>query len=196
MANLLNHPQVLEKVKAELDSEVGQRQLVDESDLSRLSYLQNVITETLRLFPPTPLLVPHYSSDNCTIDGYDVPRDTIVLINAWAIHRDPKLWDDVESFKPERFEGGDHKGTHEQVNKLLPFGLGRRACPGAGLAQRVVGLTLGSLVQCFEWKRVSEEEVDMTEGRGLTMPKAVPLEAKCKARPIMKKVLSECLDDI
>ncbi|KAK7852913.1 isoflavone 3'-hydroxylase [Quercus suber] len=80
-------------------------------------------------------------------------------------------------------------------NKLMPFGLGRRACPGASLAQRTMGLTLGSLIQCFEWERISEEEVDMVEGNGLTMPKAVALEAMCKARPIITKVLSMSEDE-
>ncbi|GMN34491.1 hypothetical protein TIFTF001_004712 [Ficus carica] len=194
MSNLLNHPHILKKLKAELDTQIGQQHLLDEPDLSKLPYLQNIISETLRLYPATPLLVPHYSSDDCTIGGYDVPRGTIVLINAWAIHRDPNLWDDADSFKPERFETDHHEG--DQVNKLLPFGLGRRACPGAGLAQRILGLTLGSLVQCFEWERVGEEQVDMTEGRGLTMPKAVPLEAMCKARAIMNSVLSQSIDAI
>ncbi|XP_048437794.1 LOW QUALITY PROTEIN: cytochrome P450 81D1-like [Pyrus x bretschneideri] len=124
------------------------------------------------------------SSEDCTIEGFDVPRGTIVLTNAWAIHRDLKLWDDPESFKPERFESGE-----DMSHKLITFGSGRRACPGAGLAQRVVGLTLGSLIQCFEWERVGEEEVDMTEGKGLTMPKAVPLEATCKTRSVVNKVI-------
>ncbi|GMN33302.1 hypothetical protein TIFTF001_041866 [Ficus carica] len=186
MSNLLNHPHVLKKARDELDAQVGQQHLVDEQDISNLHYLQNIISETLRLYPAAPLLVPHYSSDDCTIGGYDVPRDTIVLVNAWTMHRDPNLWDDAESFKPERFESGE-----SEAQKLMPFGLGRRACPGSGLAQRVVGLTLGSLIQCFEWERVNGQEVDMTEGKGLTMPKALPLEATCKARPIMSAVLSE-----
>ncbi|KAB1222361.1 Cytochrome P450 81D1 [Morella rubra] len=112
-----------------------------------------------------------------------------VLVNAWAIHRNPKLWDDATSFKPERFESGEG-----DAHKLMPFGIGRRACPGAGLAQRTISLALGSLIQCFEWKRVDEAEVDMAEGNGVTMPKAVPLEAMCRARPIMNKVLYESVD--
>ncbi|KAA8531625.1 hypothetical protein F0562_006334 [Nyssa sinensis] len=183
MSLLLNHPDVLKKAKAELDTHVGQDRFIDESDLSKLHYLRCIILETFRLCPAAPLLVPHMSSDDCTIGGYNVPRDTIVLVNAWAIHRDPEFWDDPTSFKPERFEGGD-----VEAHKLMPFGMGRRACPGAGLAQRMVGLTLGSLIQCFEWERVSEMEVDLTEGKGLTMPKAEPLEAMCKAREIMHKV--------
>ncbi|TQE12151.1 hypothetical protein C1H46_002221 [Malus baccata] len=180
MSNLLNHPLVLKKARAELDAQLGNERLVDEPDISKLPYLQSIISETLRLYPAAPLLLPHFSSDDCMIERFNVPRDTMVLINAWAIHRDPMLWDDPESFKPERFENGE-----DSSHNLMPFGLGRRACPGEGLAKRMVGLTLGSLIQCFEWKRVNEKEIDMAEGKGFTMPKAVPLEAKCKARSVI-----------
>jgi isoflavone 2'-hydroxylase len=189
MSNLLNHPNILKKARAELDSQIGEANLMDEPDMPKLPYLQSIISETFRLYPSAPLLVPHMSSDDCTIGGYDVPRNTMLLVNAWAIHRDPKVWDDAISFKPERFQCGE-----ADPQKLMPFGLGRRACPGAGLAQRTVGLALGSLIQCFEWERVGEEEVDMTEGNGMTMPKAVALEAMCKARPIMNNLLSEFVD--
>ncbi|PON46385.1 Cytochrome P450, E-class, group IV [Trema orientale] len=147
MSNLLNNPDVLKKARAELDDQVGQQHLMDEPDLSKLPYIQNIISETLRLYPAAPLLVPHFSSSDCTVGGYDVPRDTILLVNAWAIHRDHRLWNDADSFKPERFE-------------------------------------------------TNETEVDMTEGTGLTMPKAVPLEAMCKARLIMNSVLLDSVDDI
>lgn len=188
MSLLLNNPEVLKKARAELDSQVGQYALTDESDIPQLHYLQCIILETLRLFPAAPLLLPHFASDDCTIGGFDMPRGTMLLVNTWAIHRDPKLWDDPTSFRPERFESGE-----SEKYRLLPFGVGRRACPGAGLANRVVGLVLGSLIQCFEWERVGEDEVDMTEGIGLTMPKAVPLEASCKARHIMKKVFPQSI---
>ncbi|KAF4377562.1 hypothetical protein G4B88_006842 [Cannabis sativa] len=185
ISNLLNNPHILKKAKSEIDDQIGQNYLMDESDLLKLPYLQNIISETLRLYPAAPLLVPHYSSQDCTIQGYDIPHDTILLVNAWAIHRDPKIWgDDVESFNPTRFEL-ESEESGKLVNKLMPFGLGRRACPGSGLAQRLVGLTLGCLIQCFDWERISDEELDMSEGKGVTMPKAVPLEAMCKARPIM-----------
>ncbi|XWS30826.1 hypothetical protein CRYUN_Cryun23aG0024100 [Craigia yunnanensis] len=114
-------------------------------------------------------------SSDCTIAGYNVPSGAIVLVNAWAIHRDPKLWDDPTCFKPERFENNEKLG--EYSHKLMPFGLGRRACPEASLAQQVVGLTLRSLIQCFEWERVDGKEFDMIEGNRSTMPKAHPLEA-------------------
>ncbi|XP_022747979.1 cytochrome P450 81D1-like [Durio zibethinus] len=128
------------------------------------------------------------SSDHCTLGGYHIPKDTMLLVNAWAIHRDPKLWDEPTSFKPDRFENGEI--DHETNYKLMPFGLGRRSCPGMDLARRAVGLVLGSLIQCFEWKRVGQKEIDMTEGKGVTMPKAEPLEALCKARNMANKLMS------
>ncbi|XP_027329251.1 isoflavone 3'-hydroxylase-like isoform X2 [Abrus precatorius] len=184
MSELLNHPEVLKKAKDEIDTHVGKERLVQEQDLSKLPYLQNIISETLRLHPPAPLLLPHYSSEDCTIGGYNIPRDTIVLTNAWLIHRDPKLWNDPTSFKPERFE------KEGEVTKLIAFGLGRRACPGLGLAQRTVGFTMALLIQCFEWERESEEKLDMMEDKGITMPKLIPLQALCKSRPIVNDVMN------
>ncbi|KAK7250976.1 hypothetical protein RIF29_33792 [Crotalaria pallida] len=183
MSALLNHPQVLRKARDEIDTHIGQDRLIDESDTSKLPYLEKIISETFRLHPAFPLLAPHFSSKDCTIGGYNVPKSTILLVNAWAIHRDPQLWSDPTQFKPERFE------KEGEADKLIPFGLGRRACPGSNLGLRTVFLTLGLLIQCFEWKRMSEGEVDMTEGKGATTPKAIPLEAMCKARPtIINKV--------
>ncbi|KAF7847357.1 hypothetical protein BT93_L3057 [Corymbia citriodora subsp. variegata] len=181
MSLLLNHPNIMQKAQAELDDIVGRDCLVDEADIHKLPYLQNIINEALRLFPPAPLLVPHESAKDCMIGGFDVPRGTMILVNAWAIQRDPKVWDDPTSFKPERYEGL----KEDHAYRLLPFGMGRRSCPGVGLANRVVGLTLAALIQCFEWERVSEEPVDLSEGTGMTMPKREPLEAMCKARECM-----------
>ncbi|THG16401.1 hypothetical protein TEA_005844 [Camellia sinensis var. sinensis] len=104
-----------------------------------------------------------------------------------VLKKDPKVWDDPTSFKPERFEGGEVEG-----HMLMPFGMGRKACPRAGLAQRIVGLALGSLIKCFEWEKVTKKSIDLTKGKGLTMTKDVPLEAMCKARDIiMNNILSE-----
>ncbi|KAL0332293.1 UNVERIFIED_CONTAM: cytochrome [Sesamum calycinum] len=186
MSLLLNHPHILQKAKLELDSQVGHHRLVDEQDLPNLHYLQNIISETFRLFPAGPLVVPRESSADCRVGGYDIPRGTILLVNAWAIHRDPEVWSEPMSFKPERFDGKE-----VETQKLMPFGMGRRACPGAGLGQRMVGLVLASLIQCFEWERVSSEEVDLAEGVGLTMPKLKPLEVVCRPRQVMLKVLKE-----
>ncbi|XP_071733298.1 cytochrome P450 81Q32-like [Rutidosis leptorrhynchoides] len=186
MSLLLNHPDVLEKARIEIDKYIGQERLVQETDPPNLPYIQCIVNETLRLYPAAPILVPHEASEDCTIGGFDVARGTMVLINAWAIHRDPTIWDDSLSFKPERFEEIGNEGY-----KFIPFGMGRRQCPGSGLAYRVVGLTLASLIQCFEWKRVGEELVSFSEGKGITMPKEVPLEARCRARKSMSHVLVE-----
>ncbi|CDP21345.1 unnamed protein product, partial [Coffea canephora] len=154
---LLNHPEVIEKARAELDAQVGTDRLVDEYDLSNLPYLYNIILETLQLYPAAPMLVPHESFDDYKIGGYNIPRRHIV-------HRDPNVWDDPTSFKPERFEG-----LQVQPSKLIPFWMGRRSCPGSGLAQRVVGLALESLIQSFDWKRIDEEEIDLVEGTGVSV---------------------------
>ena len=183
MSNLLNYPEVLRKARNEIDDKIGFDRLVDEPDIVKLPYLQNIVSETLRLYPAVPLLLPHLSSNDCKVAGYDVPRGTMVLTNVWAMQRDPTLWEAAEMFKPERF---DKAG---EADKLLPFGMGRRACPGAGLAQRLVSLVLGTLVQCFEWERVGDELVDMTEDKGATLPKLVPLRTMCKARPIVAKLI-------
>ncbi|WCJ30958.1 Cytochrome P450 superfamily protein [Euphorbia peplus] len=188
MSLLLNHPHVLHKAYTEIEAVVGTNRLLDKTDLPNLSYLQNIITETFRLFPPVPLLLPHKSSTDCTVSGFHVPRGTMLLVNTWSMNKDPRLWEEPDKFIPERFEGSE---SMEEYNyKLLPFGAGRRACPGAGMAKRMVGLTLGSLIQCFEWERIGEEDIDLREGNGLTMPKAVALEAICKPRKNMIDLLS------
>ncbi|KAF2295420.1 hypothetical protein GH714_032857 [Hevea brasiliensis] len=163
MSLLLNYPEVLKKARAEISKIVGEDGLTI-----------------------GPLLTPYESSDDCIIRGYHIPQGTMLIVNAWAIHMDPDVWEDPTSFKPERFEG-----LEDEAHKLIPFGLGMRACPGAGLANKVMGLALASLIQCFEWERPSEELVDMSEGSGLTTPKAQPLEAMCKARESMINVLEK-----
>ncbi|KAK9053939.1 hypothetical protein SSX86_025014 [Deinandra increscens subsp. villosa] len=188
MSLLLNHPLVLKKAQDEIDRVIGNNRLVDESDIAKLPYLRCIINETLRLYPAGPLLVPHESSEDCVVGGYKIPRGTMLIVNQWAIHHDPKVWDDPERFNPERFDGleGNRDGF-----KLMPFGSGRRSCPGEGLAVRMLGMTLGSIIQCFDWERVSDDMVDMNEGPGLSMPKAAPLVAKCKPRLDMMNLLSE-----
>ncbi|XP_060199367.1 cytochrome P450 81Q32-like [Lycium barbarum] len=185
---MLNHPETLKKAQAEIDERIGHERLVDESDINNLPYLRCIINETFRMYPPGPLLVPHESSEETTVGGYRVPGGTMLLVNLWAIHNDPKLWDEPRKFKPERFEGLE--GVRDGY-KLMPFGSGRRSCPGEGLAVRMVALSLGCIIQCFDWQRIGNELVDMTEGTGLTLPKAQPLLAKCKPRPIMANLLSQ-----
>ncbi|CAI8605095.1 unnamed protein product [Vicia faba] len=180
MTNLLNNPNILKKAKDELDTHVGQDHLVNEHDISKLSYLQNIVYETLRLHPAAPLLLPHFSSKDFTIEKYNIPQNTILMVNAWAIHRDPNLWIDPICFKPERFE------KEGETNKLLSFGMGRRACPGENLAHRTMSVTLGLLIQCFEWKRIGKDKIDMSEKKGVTLEKEISLKAMCKLRHPIK----------
>ncbi|XP_062212477.1 cytochrome P450 81Q32-like [Phragmites australis] len=186
MSLLLNHPEALRKAQAEIDAAVGTSRLLTADDMPRLTYLDCVISETMRLYPAAPLLLPHESSADCKVGGYDVPRGTMLLVNAYAIHRDPAVWEDPGTFRPERFEDGKAEGR-----LLMLFGMGRRKCPGETLALRTIGLVLGTLIQCFDWDRVDGVEVDMTEGGGLTIPRAVPLEAMCKPRELLRDVLHE-----
>ncbi|XP_010936531.1 cytochrome P450 81Q32 [Elaeis guineensis] len=185
MSLLLNNPEALQKARLEIDECVKEKRLLEENDLPKLPYLNGIINETLRLCPAAPLLLPHESHEDCVMGGYDIPRGTILLVNAWAIHRDPNVWVEPTKFMPERFLDGRAEG-----GMSLPFGMGRRKCPGEGLAMRVIGLALGTMIQCFEWARVGGGEVDMREGSALTLPKAVPLEAMYQPRESMMEVLA------
>ncbi|XP_039137439.1 cytochrome P450 81Q32-like [Dioscorea cayenensis subsp. rotundata] len=195
MALLLNNPQTLKRLRDELDANIKQGSLLQESDFSKLPYLHAVINETLRMYPAGPLLVPHESSQDCTVGGFHVPSGTILLVNAWKIQRDPKFWDEPNKFMPERFlRTNSEKKSDEVVKeglKMIPFGVGRRRCPGEGLAMRVVALVVGTLVQCFEWDRVCDGELDMSEGAGLTLPKIKPLEAIYKPRESLASLLCQ-----
>jgi cytochrome P450 len=188
MALLLTHPEAMQKLRAELDANVGTTRLVEESDITNLPYLQCVVKETLRLYPVAPIIPAHEAMDDCTVGGFAVRRGTMILVNAWAIHRDPKLWDAPEEFRPERFL--DAGGDMVTAVSMLPFGLGRRRCPGEGLAMRLVSLTVAALVQCFEWGVGEGGAVDMGEGVGLTMPMATPLPAVSRPRKFVTSMLS------
>ncbi|EAY85961.1 hypothetical protein OsI_07327 [Oryza sativa Indica Group] len=186
MSLLLNNPDVMRKARDEIDAFIGQPvRLLEADDLPKLQYLRCIIMETLRLYPPAPLLVPHESSSDCTVAGFHIPRGTMLLVNTFDIHRDPHIWDEPTSFIPERFEDGRSEGK-----MAIPFGMGRRKCPAENLGMQMVGLGLGTMIQCFEWERVGEELVDMTEGSGLTMPKKVPLEAFYQPRASVMHLLS------
>ena len=128
---------MLNKATLELKNQIGQEKLIDKLDVSKLHYLQCIISKTFQLYP-----VAHLSSYDCTIRGYDIPLDTILLVNAWTIQRDSKMWDDITSFKPKTFEMGED-GPHKL---LMPFRLRRRAYSRAGLVQHTVNLTLVLLI--------------------------------------------------
>ncbi|KAJ4805843.1 Cytochrome P450 [Rhynchospora pubera] len=187
MTLLLNNPDILKKASAEIDAHVGNKRLIQESDMPNLPYLQCIINEVLRLYPGGAILLPHKSRENVSLGGYEIPAGTILLVNTYQIHRDPSLWEEPTKFKPERFESGKLEANKQM---MFPFGMGRRRCPGEALAMREIGLILGTLIQCFDWQRIGDELVDMSEGPGLTLPKAVPLEAIYRPRLTMMDVLS------
>ncbi|CAN6170343.1 unnamed protein product [Urochloa humidicola] len=169
MLELMKNPNVMRKVQQEIRHALGCRSRVTEDDLINLKYLKLVIKETLRLHPATCVLFPKPSQETCKILGYDVPKGMLMIMNAWAINRDPKYWDDAEVFKPERFEGStvDFRGTDFQ---FLPFGGGRRMCPGMTLAHANIELALATLLYHFDWQLppgVTPEEVDMAEKFGV-----------------------------
>ncbi|XP_022717026.1 geraniol 8-hydroxylase-like isoform X1 [Durio zibethinus] len=177
MAELLKRPEVLQKTRRELAEAIGNERSVKESDMDRLPYLQAVVKETMRLHPAAPLLLPYKAKNHVEIYRYIIPKDTQVLVNAWAIGRDPKYWNDPFSFCPERFLDSslDYRGRDFEY---IPFGAGRRICPGLPLAVRMMHLMLASMVHSFDWKLpqgINPEDLDMQEQFGMTLKKATPL---------------------
>ncbi|XP_060673041.1 cytochrome P450 CYP82D47 [Ziziphus jujuba] len=179
---LLNNRNTLKKAQEELDLQVGRGRSVQESDLKKLVYLQAIIKETMRLHPAAPL-APHESMEDCKMGGYHVPAGTRVLINIPKIQRDPSVWPDPLEFRPERF-----LTTHKDVDvggqhfELLPFGSGRRVCPGVSFSLQIIQLVLATLLHGFEIETPFDEAVDMTEKPGLVIPRAAPLEVLLKPR--------------
>ncbi|XP_077239298.1 cytochrome P450 76T24-like [Tasmannia lanceolata] len=176
MAELLRNPDTMAKARSELLQTITLDQQVEESDIARLPYLQAVVKETFRLHAPAPLLI-HKAESNVDICGFTIPKDTKVLVNAWAIGRDADSWPNPAAFIPERFLGSqvDFRG---QDFELITFGAGRRICPAINLAYRMVTLMLASLLHSFSWKLpngMAPEDMDMRYKFGGTLQRAVPL---------------------
>ncbi|CAI9094656.1 OLC1v1030433C1 [Oldenlandia corymbosa var. corymbosa] len=170
MAELISHPEVMAKLQNEIRTALREKETAEEADIQELGYLKSVVKETLRLHPPVPLLVPRESRQQTEIDGYIIPVKTLVFVNAWAIGRDPESWDDPESFKPERFENSatDFTGNHFE---LIPFGAGRRMCPGISFGLANVYLPLALLLYHFDWKipnGLNPNDLDMSETFSIT----------------------------
>ncbi|XP_050382483.1 cytochrome P450 93A2-like [Argentina anserina] len=178
LSELINRPNVMARAREEIDSIVGTNRLVTESDIANLPYLQAIVKETLRLHPTGPMIARE-STEHCTVNGYDIPANTRLFVNVWAINRDPKHWEEPLEFMPERFWKStlDMRGQNFQ---FLPFGSGRRSCPGTSLALQVVHVTLAAVIQCFDWKvgdgaSGNDVRVEMEEGPGISLPRAKPL---------------------
>jgi cytochrome P450 len=180
---LLNNTVALKSAQEELDVHVGKERLVNESDIEKLTYLQACVKEALRLYPAGPLGGFREFTADCTIGGYYVPAGTRLLLNIHKIQRDPRVWANPTEFKPERLLGS-HKAVDVmgQHFELIPFGAGRRACPGATLGLRMSHLVLASILQAFEISPPSNAPIDMTGTAGLTCSQATPLQVLVKPR--------------
>lgn len=180
MAELLRNPSCMAKARDELSTALGSRENIEESEIiQQLPYLQAVIKETFRLHPSIPLLLPRRAETQIQIMGHTIPEGSRVFVNVWAMGRDEKTWSEPDKFLPERFLGkrsADLRGGGGF--ELIPFGGGRRICPGMPLAIRMVHLMLASLLSQFRWRLPDDVErngVDMTEKFGVALTKAVPL---------------------
>lgn len=154
IAEVVNHPTVQQKIREELNKTLGDQPLT-ESNLNMLPYLQAVVKETLRLHSPIPLLVPHMNLEEAKLGGYTIPKGSKVVVNAWWLQNNPEMWRDPEEFRPERFLEEETQvdatvGGGKVDFKFLPFGVGRRSCPGIILALPILGLIVGKLVKDFE----------------------------------------------
>eukprot|EP00253_Pinus_taeda_P013566 PITA_13566 len=183
ISSLLQHPAVLKRAQEELDVIVGRERMLEESDLPDLKYLEAIVKETLRLYPVAPLFLPHLSKEACTVGGYHVPANIQLFVNVWGIHSDPAEWERPLEFEPERFMNSCSPDVSGHDFKYMPFGYGRRACPGVFMALRMLKFTVAKLFHSFNWSIPPEVEgFDMSEGRAVTLSKEVPLKASIKPR--------------
>ncbi|KAI0494548.1 hypothetical protein KFK09_024686 [Dendrobium nobile] len=184
ISELLRKPHVMKKATEELDRVIGRERWVEEKDVQNLPYIEAIMKETMRLHPVAPMLVPRLAREDVVIDGYDIPAGTRILVNMFTIYRDPSIWEEPDEFRPERFLGLeiDVKGHDFE---LLPFGSGRRMCPGYTLGLRVIQSSLANILHGFSWRLpdgVKVEQLSMDEIFGLSTPKKVPLVAVAEPR--------------
>lgn len=177
MSELIKNPDIMAKAQAEVRQAASVNNRLDEFALLELNYLKLVIKETLRMHPPAPLLLPRLCKEAGQLLGYTIPSDTIIVVNAWALGRDEEYWHDAEEFKPERFQNStiDFKGNNFE---LLPFGAGRRSCPGIGFGTAVVEIALAKLLLHFDWilpDGMRPEDLDMMEEFGAVTARKKPL---------------------
>ena len=188
MAHLVIDLRVMKKLQSEIDNVIGTPDIgrrVSQSDLPKLPYLLAVVKETLRLHPPSPLLLPHYSHEACNVAGYHVPANTQLFVNVWAIGHDERNWEKPNEFFPERFIDTD-TGPLSKLDvssrnfHFIPFGSGRRGCPAVSLALVNVQMAIASLVQAFDWSLphgMEPMDFDMSEGAGLLCAPATKFRA-------------------
>ncbi|CAI9093804.1 OLC1v1029384C1 [Oldenlandia corymbosa var. corymbosa] len=178
LSEMMYNPETLSKVQQELETVVGKNRTVEESDIQNLPYLYAVMKETLRLHPILPLLVPHCPRETCIVGEYTIPKGARVFINAWAVHRDPSIWENPLEFRPERFLGSKMLDYSGNDFSYFPFGSGRRICAGTEMAVRMFMLSLASLVHSFDWTMPDGESLDVEEKFGIVLKKRKALVAK------------------
>ncbi|KAL6996247.1 hypothetical protein U1Q18_006381 [Sarracenia purpurea var. burkii] len=184
ISELLKKPEIFDKATEELDRVIGKNRWVEEKDIPNLPYIEAIVKETMRIHPVAPMLVPRIAREDCKVAGYDIAEGTQVLVNVWTIGRDPALWDDPDEFCPGRFIGKaiDVKGHDFE---LLPFGSGRRMCPGYALGLKVIQASLANLLHGFNWKlpeKMEREDLNMEEIFGLSTPRKIPLVVVAQPR--------------
>lgn len=175
LAELINNPKIMKEAQEEIDRVVGKQRLVEESDIPNLPYIQALIKETLRLHAPIPVYA-RIAVQDCVIMGIKIPANTPLFVNIFSIARDPNHWESPLEFKPDRFLKNDATSARDVKGhdlELIPFGTGRRSCPGMSLALQEIHTTIASIVQCFDWKVTSNNGVvEMEERAGLSIPRA------------------------
>lgn len=185
LAEIIRHPEIQRKLHDEITSHVGLHRLVTEADLPHFPYLMQVVKETFRLHPAGPFAIPRETLAPTTLAGYHIPQGTRVLINIFSLGRSEETWKDPLEFRPERWAGENLSAIHDAGFRILPFGYGRRQCPGYHLGTTMVLFTLARLLHGFEWalpEGVSAENVDMAEVYGCTTPLRTRLRAVAKPR--------------
>ncbi|XP_031267955.1 trimethyltridecatetraene synthase-like [Pistacia vera] len=184
MSELLKQPELMKKATEELDRVIGRERWVEEKDIPQLPYIDAIMKETMRIHPVAVLLAPHLALEDCNVAGYHIRKGTRVFINSWSLGRDPSVWDAPEEFRPERFIGKaiDVKG---QSFELLPFGSGRRMCPGYSLGLKMIQSSFANMLHGFNWKlpgNVKPEDISMEEVYGLATIRKFRLVADMEPR--------------
>lgn len=186
MTELVQHQEIQEKLRADIQEAVPTDEEIKDEDLPKITYLRAVILEALRRHPPAHFLLPHRAMEDVEVGGYVVPKGATVNVMVKEIGADGTVWGEPTEFRPERFlAGGEGDGmdiTGSREIKMMPFGVGRRICPGLGLAMLHLEYFVANLVREFEWTEVEGEKVDLSERWGLTVGMKNHLRAKIVAR--------------
>ncbi|KDP33920.1 hypothetical protein JCGZ_07491 [Jatropha curcas] len=187
MSELMKQPHLIKKATEELDRVIGKDRWVEEKDIPQLPYIDAIMKETMRKHPVAVMLAPHLALEDTKLAGYDIAKGTRVFINTWSMGRDSSMWDEPEEFRPERFlsDKGSNIDVKGQSLELLPFGSGRRMCPGYSLGLKMIGSSLANLLHGFNWElpdNMKPEDLSMDEVYGLATPRKFPLVAIPKPR--------------